>query len=57
MRSRVSHLKFLVLREMIAIETLKDSVKLAFSILCSMAVLAAALVLLLALLEQSVRFL
>jgi hypothetical protein len=57
MRLRVSHLKFLVLREMIAIETLKDSVKLVFSILCSTAVLAAGLVLLLALLEQSVRFL
>ena len=55
--SRVGHLKFLVFGEMNAIKTLKGSVKLAFSILCSVAVLAAALVLLLALLEQAVRFL
>jgi hypothetical protein len=39
-------------QEMNAIETLKNSVKLAFSILCSVAVLAAALVLLLALLLE-----
>ena len=49
--------KFLVVREMSAIETLKELVKLAFSILCSLTILAAGLVLLLALLEQSVRFL
>jgi hypothetical protein len=38
---------------MSAIETLKELVKLAFSILCSLTILA----LLLALLERSVRFL
>jgi hypothetical protein len=42
---------------MSAIQTLKEPVKVAFSILCSLAILAAGLVLLLALLEQSVRFL
>jgi hypothetical protein len=47
-----SVIKSLVVREMSALETLKELVKLAFSILCSLTILAAGL----ALLERSVRF-